>query len=40
MKTAIVLLGTTLWAASVTTASARCVGPVVNGQCLGAEVGG
>jgi hypothetical protein len=40
MKPVLVLFAAALFAMGTMSASARCVGPVVNGQCMGAEVGG
>jgi hypothetical protein len=40
MKKSLIVVGSTLLALSVNTASARCIGPVVNGNCLGTEVYG
>ena len=40
MKNTVILFASAVLALSVGSASARCVGPVVNGSCLGAEVYG
>lgn len=40
MKKSLIVIGSALLALSINTAYARCVGPVVNGECLGTEVYG
>ena len=40
MKTILILISLLSLATVINTASARCIGPVVNGECLGTEVYG